>query len=299
MSNEAIVQVFDFEAQAVRVEIVDGEPWFVAKDVAEVLGYSPNSDINSLMAKVPAQWLCPKPFGTSAGVREMLCLSEQGLYFFLGRSDKSKALPLQMWVAGEVLPSIRKTGKYAVTFPDPTLLGLPDFRDPLLAAEGWIVQYKRAETAETTVKQLEAKVEADAPRVAYAEMVEAAQETVLVRELAAMITAHAAVTVSQKELFWWMREKRLVQRAKNCTQLPTKLAVDRGWLVPRHSTWTDEAGQVHVARTTGVTVKGQAHFLSVFASRRALIQAQAERTAALPEAQISLALGGKKPKIDA
>lgn len=44
----------------------------------------------------------------------MLTLSEQGLYFFLGRSDKPKALPYQMWIAGEVVPSIRKTGSYSI-----------------------------------------------------------------------------------------------------------------------------------------------------------------------------------------
>lgn len=49
---------------------------------------------------------------TSAGSRTVSIISEQGLYFFLGRSDKPKALPFQKWFAGEVLPSIRKTGAY-------------------------------------------------------------------------------------------------------------------------------------------------------------------------------------------
>ena len=44
----------------------------------------------------------------------MLCLSEQGVYFFLGRSDKPRALPYQMWIAGEVVPSIRETGSYSI-----------------------------------------------------------------------------------------------------------------------------------------------------------------------------------------
>ena len=43
----------------------------------------------------------------------MLCLTEQGVYFFLGRSDKPKALPYQMWIAGEVMPSIMHTGGYS------------------------------------------------------------------------------------------------------------------------------------------------------------------------------------------
>jgi hypothetical protein len=47
-------------------------------------------------------------------MQNMLCLSEQGLYFFLGRSDKPAALPFQKWIAGEVIPSIRKTGSYTM-----------------------------------------------------------------------------------------------------------------------------------------------------------------------------------------
>ena len=54
---------------------------------------------------------------TPGGTQNMWCLSEPGLYFFLNRSDKPKALPLQKWVAGEVLPSIRKTGGYSIPAP--------------------------------------------------------------------------------------------------------------------------------------------------------------------------------------
>ena len=86
-----------------------GKPWWVAKDVAEALGY--RWDAN-LVLHVPIEWKGVKPIHTPSGVQQMIVLSEQGLYFFLGRSDKPKALPLQMWVAGEVLPTIRKTGNY-------------------------------------------------------------------------------------------------------------------------------------------------------------------------------------------
>lgn len=64
------------------------------------------------MQSVPDIWKGNKRIITPGGEQEMLCLSEQGLYFFLGRSDKPKALPYQMWVVGNVIPSIRKTGNY-------------------------------------------------------------------------------------------------------------------------------------------------------------------------------------------
>ena len=109
------LSVFSFsEKFPVRVAQVNAEPWFVARDIATCLEYS-KSSINSivkLVEPVPDQWKTVQEFDTNGGKQKLLALSEQGLYFFLGRSDKPKALPFQMWLAGEVLPAIRKTGRY-------------------------------------------------------------------------------------------------------------------------------------------------------------------------------------------
>ncbi|MBF0260431.1 MAG: hypothetical protein HQL97_01165 [Magnetococcales bacterium] len=101
---------FKFESNEVRIVTVDGDPWFVAKDVAEALALQWFG--SKTIAHVPEEWKGVGSDPTIKGEREMLTLSEQGLYFFLGRSDKPKALPFQKWIAGQVLPSIRKTGQY-------------------------------------------------------------------------------------------------------------------------------------------------------------------------------------------
>ncbi|WP_338419872.1 BRO-N domain-containing protein, partial [Xylella fastidiosa] len=67
------------------------------------------------MSHVPSEWRGVESVSTPSGQQEVIVISEPGLYFFLGRSDKPKALPFQKWLAGEVLPSIRKTGSYAAT----------------------------------------------------------------------------------------------------------------------------------------------------------------------------------------
>ena len=95
----------------VRVVDVNGEPWFVAKDVARALGYA-STNMTTVFQAVPEEWKGSNPIATPGGMQDMLIISEQGLYFFLGRSDKPKALPYQMWVAGDVVPTIRKTGGY-------------------------------------------------------------------------------------------------------------------------------------------------------------------------------------------
>ena len=104
---------FDFRSNSVRVVERDGEAWFVAKDVAQALGYSDASNPARLFANVPEEWKGLKPIHTLGGIQEMLCISEQGLYFFLGRSDKEAALPFQKLVAGEIMPAIRHKGYYA------------------------------------------------------------------------------------------------------------------------------------------------------------------------------------------
>ena len=104
---------FAFEEQLVRCRLDEhGEPWFVAKDVAVALGYQWKGI--STIGHVPEEWRGVYSVQTPSGTQTMLTLSEQGLYFFVARSDKPRALPFQKWLAGEVLPSLRRTGRYAL-----------------------------------------------------------------------------------------------------------------------------------------------------------------------------------------
>ena len=93
-----------------------GERWFVAKYVALALGYQWNGFKN--IQHVPEEWRLVESVSTSFGEKQTWFLSEQGLYFFVARSDKPAALPFQRWLAGEVLPSLRRTGRYALTEQD-------------------------------------------------------------------------------------------------------------------------------------------------------------------------------------
>ena len=124
MDNKAL-QVFNNGQFTVRSIKEDGEIWFVARDIATALEYQKSSvdSINKLMAIVPDIWKGRKRFLTPGGEQEMLCLTEQGVYFFLGRSDKAKAQPYQVWIASEVVPSIRKTGTYSVNRSECSLPG--------------------------------------------------------------------------------------------------------------------------------------------------------------------------------
>ena len=88
--------------------------FFVARDILRALEYADDYNPSRAIQAVPEEWKGVHRMHTPGGEQEMLTLSEQGLYFFLARSDKPKALPYQKWIAEEVLPSIRKTGSYSM-----------------------------------------------------------------------------------------------------------------------------------------------------------------------------------------
>ena len=106
------IQVFSNNEFTIRTINDNSQIWFVAKDIMNALEYSDTSTPAQIMQAVPEIWKGIKRIDTPGGKQDVLCISEQGLYFFLGRSDKPKALPYQIWVAGDVIPSIRKTGNY-------------------------------------------------------------------------------------------------------------------------------------------------------------------------------------------
>ncbi|MBR0249865.1 MAG: hypothetical protein IJQ77_02175 [Synergistaceae bacterium] len=118
------IQIFNNNEFSVRTtKDDDGTIWFVTKDIAQALGYSESSiaGLQKLIAHVPEIWKGMKRIQTPGGEQDMICLTEQGVYFFLGRSDKLKALPYQMWIAGDVVPSIRETGSYSIFKDNPAL----------------------------------------------------------------------------------------------------------------------------------------------------------------------------------
>jgi prophage antirepressor-like protein len=115
-TSENSLATFSFGEALVRVLTAkNGDLFFVAKDIFRSLDYADASNPARLAAHVPEEWRGVKQIHTPGGTQEMHCLAEQGLYFFLARSDKPKAFPFQKWLAGEVLPAIRRTGAYSVS----------------------------------------------------------------------------------------------------------------------------------------------------------------------------------------
>jgi len=104
------LNTYTYGSGQVRTAIdVNGEPWWVGKDILTALGYAEASITNvaKMFAHVPVEWQGRYQITTPSGNQEMITLNESGVFFFLSRSDKPTALLMQKWVA-QTLPGIRK-----------------------------------------------------------------------------------------------------------------------------------------------------------------------------------------------
>ena len=110
--NENEVQVWNYESSEVRTVQVNGEPWFVGKDVATVLGYSNTRD--AIARHVDEEDKAGVGIHDGSQMREVVVVNESGLYSLVLSSKLPNAKKFKRWVTSEVLPSIRKHGSYSV-----------------------------------------------------------------------------------------------------------------------------------------------------------------------------------------
>lgn len=151
------VELFSFMDNKVRVVVIEGEPWFVLTDVATILGYEQAQKAKRVLSDGEYS-LPPRETKADLGVRGSLptIVTESGLYRLIMRSNQPAAKPFQDWVVQEVLPTIRKTGKY-------DRFDVSNDTELLRGAEFFLDQLTKK------VRELEAKVEEDAPKVFLAE----------------------------------------------------------------------------------------------------------------------------------
>ena len=251
------IEVFSNGEFRVRTTVdTDGTVWFVARDIAEALEYKEstvNNAISALFQSVPEIWKGKKRIFTHGGEQEMLCLTEQGVYFFLGRSDKKKALPYQMWIAGDVVPSIRKHGVYLTPHAQEELITNPDFIIRL-------AQELKAERIK--VKALQEQAAEDRPKVIFADAVDASQESILIGNLAKILRQNG-IEIGQNRLFAWLRENGYLMSCRGERwNMPTQSSVERGLFEVKTRIINNPDGSTRITHTTKVTGKGQIYLVN-------------------------------------
>lgn len=141
-----------FENYQIRI-ITDeqGEPWFVASDVAAVLGYAQTNNMNKLIDEDDKN---KRVLQIGGNYVNQSLINESGLYQAIFGSTKLEAKRFKRWVTSEVLPSIRKTGSYGAPAAN-----LPDFSNPAAAARAWAEEYERGQVLAIENKQQQAQID--------------------------------------------------------------------------------------------------------------------------------------------
>lgn len=239
---------------SVRAVSVNDEPYFVGKDVAEILGYSNPRD--ALSKHVDAEDKGVANCDTLSGAQKMTIINESGLYSLILSSKLPKAKEFKRWVTAEVLPAIRKTGGYV--------------NDTAQFVESYFGQLDPNQKHALTMmfdesKRMSAQLKEQAPKVLFANAVETAHNSILIGDLAKIIRQNG-VDIGQKRLFEWLRQNGYLIKDGQSKNMPTQKAMEMSLFEVKESTINNPDGSVRVTRTTKVTGKGQTYFVKKFLS---------------------------------
>ncbi len=240
------VQLFNFESHEVRSLLLNNEPWFVGKDVAEALGYSKAR--NAIATHIDSEDKKDAPIqGTLGGVQEMTVINESGLYSLVLSSKLPSAKKFKRWVTSEVLPALRKTGQYQVK-----------------ELSGSELMAKALIEAQSVLAAKDKQIQEMKPKVVFADAVATSHTSILVGELAKILKQNG-IDMGQKRLFAWLREKGyLIKRKGTDYNMPTQKAMDLGLFEIKEGSYVNGSGVNITTKTPKVTGKGQQYFINKF-----------------------------------
>ena len=184
----------------------------------------------------------------------------ENIFYRLAMKAKSEtAEQFQAFVADEVLPSIRKRGAYLTPAKIEEVLLNPDT----------IIQLAQALKEEQEARRIaDAKIEADRPKVLFADAVSTSKQSILVGDLAKLIKQNG-VEIGQNRLFDWLRNHGYLIKQKGASwNMPTQKAMDLGLFEIKETTRVQSDGHIKIDKTVKVTGKGQVYFINRFLGKR-------------------------------
>ncbi|MEE3742594.1 phage antirepressor [Streptococcus dysgalactiae] len=243
-------EIFNFKGQEVRTVTIDNEPYFVGKDVADILGYSNSRD--ALSKHVDTEDKLTSQIATAGQMRNQTIINESGLYSLILSSKLPQAKEFKRWVTSEVLPAIRKQGAYVTDYKAVDLLTNPNALGNFL--QGLTEQ----------VKHLETKIEKDKPKVLFADAVSASKSSCLIGELAKILKQNG-INIGQNKLFQWLRTNGyLISRRGESWNQPTQKSMQLGLFELKKTAINHSDGHTTTNVTPKVTGKGQQYFINKF-----------------------------------
>lgn len=245
------LQIFNFDNSEVRTISIDGEPWFVGKDVAIALGYG-----NTRKAIIDHVDEDDKMDGVTirdsiGREQKPLFINESGLYSLVLSSKLPDAKRFKRWVTSEVLPTLRKTGVYQM---QPTY-HLPQTFSEALRELADVCEEKDKLLLENEIMK---------PKAFFADAVTASKTSILVAELAKLMRQNG-LDIGERRLFGKLREDGfLMKRNSHDWNKPTQKAVDMGLMEVEETAVTTITGRVLISRKPMVTGKGQVYFINKY-----------------------------------
>lgn len=228
----------------VRIILQDNEPWFVAKDICECLAISKHRDA---ISRLDTDERGSLKVDTLGGKQEMATVNEYGLYNLVLSSRKPEAKEFKRWITHDVLPTLRKTGSYSLNIPKTLPEALRAYADE-------VEQHNKTK----------ALVEAQRPKVLFADAVSTSNTDILVGDLAKLLSQNG-YAVGQNRLFEQLRnEGFLISRKGNSYNMPTQKAMEMGLFRIKETAITHSDGRVSLNKTPKVTGKGQQYFINRF-----------------------------------
>lgn len=238
----------------VRTLMVNNEPWFVGKDVAEALGYK--DTVNALKSHVDEEDKAGWQITTQFGNKEAVIINESGLYSLVLSSKLPTAKQFKRWVTHEVIPSIRKHGMYATDGLLAKATQDPDFLIGLLNN----MKDERKKRLEAESKLNEAH-----PKIVFADAVSVSKNAILIFDLAKILKQNG-VEIGGRRLFDKLREEGFLIKSGSSKNMLTQRAMDMGLFVIKEGSYINGQGVNVTTKTTKVTGKGQLYFINKFLS---------------------------------
>lgn len=230
------------EFGSVRTLVIDNEPYFVGKDVANILGYQNGSrDINR---HVDEEDKSKVMLFDGNQDKETIIINESGLYSLILSSKMPNAKKFKRWVTSEVLPAIRKNGAYLTDKKAYDITHNPDSLADLLLQAG------------EQLKQKDIVISEMKPKALFADAVTASETSILVRDFAKILKQNG-VDTGEKRLYKWFRDNGFI--IKNSTE-PTQRAMEMGLFERIERTIQRSDKPPVVTSTTRITGKGQVYF---------------------------------------
>lgn len=238
------LKILNYESNIVRIVTLDNEPWWVAKDVCDVLEVT---NASQAVARLDEDEVTMLNIGGLSGDTNII--NRSGLYSLILSSRKPEAKKFKRWITHDVLPSIEKNGGY--------IRNQENLTPEQIVANALVV-------AQNIITNQANQIEILKPKSYFADAVSSSQTNILIGEMAKILKQNG-VDIGQNRLFDWLRNNGyLIKRKGTDYNMPTQLSMELDLFKIKETVISHSDGHTSINKTPKVTGNGQIYFINKF-----------------------------------